>query len=311
MALTSTDVIKVYRSSSSPYCFKETFGNRSNIADDDLLIVERGGNCYKCTYSDWNGGGGGGGGGGSGYSGSNLVTLNGGSNVSFNITTSSTATSSDSTAAYNTLAAGFDGSTTTGYLYIGLRLRGSTNYYHDFCLGGVQILNTTGTAFRTDSTYSNGYDWIFGGNGNSDGWGAWRRCSSSLSSQTYTADPSSLSYTTIGTASNGNWCSGSSTGSSNTGAADGIYGPSTYSGGGGSIIPNTGTIAQSSSTNFLFTETSGSGYTIGTTCLWLRSPQITVYDGDYLRLAYLAVGGNTSSNGLGAFSNDTLYFRFK
>lgn len=307
MGLTSTDLIKVYRTSTSPYCFKETFGNIANIEDDDLLLVERGGTKYKCTYSDWTGGGGGGG----GYAGSNVITLNGSSNIAFDITTSQGSTSSDSTAAYNTFEGGFSGSTHTGYLYVGLRMRGTTAYYHDFCLGGLQILNTTGTAFRTDGTYSNGYDWIFAGNGNTDGYGAWRRCSSSLASQTYTADPSTLSYSTISTATNGNWSAGSSTGSSNTGAADGIWGPSTYSGGGGSIIPNTGTIAQTSTTGYIYTETSGSGYTLGTTTLWLRSPEITVYSGDYLRMAYLAVGGTNSSNGLGTRGDDVLYWRFK
>ena len=102
-----------------------------------------------------------------------------------------------------------------------------------------------------------------------------------------------------------------STGSSNTGANNGIYSASVYSGGGGSIIPSSGTVAQVSSTPFIFTETSGSGYQIGNTTIWLRSPEITIHNNDILRILYLGVGGSTSTNGLGRYDDDTIYFRFK
>ena len=75
MGLSSSDILLVERGGA---CYKETFGNRANIDSTDLLLVERAGALYKCTYSDWNGAGGGGGGGGGG---TNTLTLNGGSNV--------------------------------------------------------------------------------------------------------------------------------------------------------------------------------------------------------------------------------------
>ena len=59
MGLQSSDLLLVERGGT---CYKETFGNRSNIDSTDLLLVERNNVKYKCTYSDWNGSSGGGGG---------------------------------------------------------------------------------------------------------------------------------------------------------------------------------------------------------------------------------------------------------
>lgn len=300
MGLSSSDILLVERGGA---CYKETFGNRANIDSTDLLLVERAGVLYKCTYSDWNGAGGGGGG-------TNTLTLNGGSNVSFDINAQTSSTTSDATTAYDILEAEFSGSTTTGRLYIGVRMRGTTTFYHDFCLATVQIVQSSGSSFRTDGTYSNGYDWNFHNTGTTNGLGNFNTTTSF--SNSYTADPSGLAYTTIATSSsNARWCRATSTGSSHTGAADGIYSVSQYSGGGGSILPASGTVSQASGTYYIYTETSGSGYTVGTSTFWLRSPSITVQNGDKLRIAYLAVGGDTSTNGLGGYDSDTLYFRFK
>ena len=300
MGLSSSDILLVERGGA---CYKETFGNRANIDSSDLLLVERAGALYKCTYSDWNGAGGGGGGG------TNTLTLNGGSNVSFDINAQQSQTSSDATTAYDVLEAEFSGSTHTGHLYIGVRMRGSTTYFHDFCLAAIQILQSNGTSFRSDGTYSSGYDWNFH---NTNAYGIQNFDTTTSFSNSYTGDPSGFAYTDVTTGTtNARWCRASGTGSSNTGAADGIYSPSGYSGQGGSIIPTSGTINQAGSTHFVFTETSGSGYTIGTSIFWLKSPSITVQSGDKLRIAYLAVGGNTSTNGLGVHDSDTLYFRFK
>lgn len=301
MGLSSSDILLVERGGA---CYKETFGNRANIDSSDLLLVERAGALYKCTYSDWNGAGGGGGGGGT-----NTLTLNGGSNVSFDINAQQSSSSSDATTAYDILEAEFSGSTTTGKLYIGVRMRGTTTYYHDFCLGAVQIVQSSGSSFRTGGSFTSGYDWNFH-NTSTYGTQYWQTTTSF--SNSYTADPSGLAYTSIfSSASNARWCRATGTGSSHTGAADGMYSVSQYSGGGGSILPASGTVSQTSSSYYIYTETSGSGYTIGTSTFWLRSPGMTVQSGDKLRIAYLAVGGNSSTNGLGRYDSDTLYFRFK
>ena len=298
--MNNSDLILVERGSTK---YKETFGNRANIDSTDLILVERSSTKYKCTYSDWSAAVGGGG----SHTGTHVWKN---ANTSVDITTSWTSTSTDSTASYDyfnhQMAVTGGSATQTGNLYIGLRIRGSTAYLHDFCLSHVQVLNSAANAYRTDSTYTAGYDWNFNLLGNSNGVGAWTRASGI---STYTTDPSTLTYGTIGTAQNGVWLRQSNTSSSSTGAADGTYNVSQHSGGGGSFI--TGSVSQASNTYFLFTETSGSGYTIGTSALWLKSPEMTLHHNDRLRMSYLAVGGSTSSNGLGVRGDDVLYFRFK
>ena len=194
-----------------------------------------------------------------------------------------------------------------------MRMRGLTTYHHDWCLAIVQILQSNGTSFRTDSTYTNGYDWNAANSLTSQyaasGFYNWRTTSGFT--HAYGTDPSTLSYTTIASATNARWSRGLSTSSGYTGAADGVYSPSGYSGGGGSVLPSSGTVSQTSGTPFLFTETSGSGYQIGNTTIWLRSPEITVHNGDILRMAYLGIGGSNSTGGVGRYDDDTIYFRFK
>ena len=308
MGLQSSDLLLVERGGT---CYKETFGNRSNIDSTDLLLVERNNVKYKCTYSDWNGSSGGGGGTATHGWGSSNTTISGA------IDNDVASSSSDSTAPFKIFSqsmsvTGGSGSI-TGRLYIGMRMQGTTTYYHDWSLAIVQILQSSGTSFRTDSTYTNGYDFNaqnpLSSSYATSGFYNWS--TSTGFTHSYTADPSAHSYVAIAGATNARWSRGVSTGSTYTGAADGIYSPSGYSGGGGTILPASGTVAQTSSTNFLFTETSGSGYIVGTTTIWLRSPEITVYNGDILRMAYLGVGGSTSTNGVGRYDNDTIYFRFK
>ena len=298
--LIGTDLLAVERSN---VVYKETFSNRANIDSTDLLLVERGNTTYKCTYSDWTA---------SPVSGSATHGW-GSANTAYDITvrhTQSGGADSTNSFSYFNQSMSTTGGAVTGRLYIGLRMRGQTSYYHDLCISHVQVLQSGGSSYRTDAAFTNGYDWNFNNTGNSNGLGSWLACSSSLSSQTYTVDPSTLSYTTFPAtgSTNGRWNRSSGTGSSWTGAADGTY-TANYSGGGGSII--TGANAQASNTYYIYTETSGGGYTIGTTAIWLKSPELTLYNGDILRMSYHADGGSTSTNGLGYRGDDVLYFRFK
>ena len=321
MGLVSSDILLIERGGT---VYRETFGNRANIEDSDILLVEAAstdnsrtnGKVYRCTYGDWkqdiSGGGGGGGGGGATHGwGSSNTSISGAID---NLT--SQYNQSDSTLPYKIFSQSMSvtgGTSVTGRLYIGMRMRGTTTYYHDWSLAIVQILQSNGTSFRTDSTYSNGYDWNARDSLTSQyatsGFYNWS--TSTGFTHSYSVDPSTHSYVSIGSATNARWSRGLSTGSTYTGAADGIYSPSGYSGGGGSILPASGTVSQTSSTPFLFTETSGSGYLIDVTTIWLRSPEITVHNGDILRMAYLGVGGSSSTNGVGRYDNDTIYFRFK
>lgn len=309
MGLQSSDLILVERSNT---LYKETYGNKANIDATDLVVVERSNTIYKCTYSDWAGtsGSGSGGSGTHGWSSSNTT-------YSFTLIKQPLGVGTgDVTNAYNVFSqsmsvTGGDG-TATGNLYIGVRMRGTTTYYHDFCVAAIQILQSSGTSFRTDSTYSSGYDWnghrALNSSNATQGFYNWRTSNGTYS---YTADPSTHTYTTITGPTNARWSQSSSTGSSYTGAADGIYQSTGYSGGGGTIIPASGTVSQVSNTSFIYTESSGGGYTVGTSSFWLKSPEITVHNNDILRILYLGVGGSTTSDGLGSFNTDTIWFRFK
>ena len=303
MGLESSDILLVERGGT---LYRETFGNRANIDSTDLLLVEAtsttggrtAGEIYKCTWSDFDT-----------SATPELTTYN--TNTDETLSLSTTSSSGDSADDYNvfskTLAV--TGSSVTGHFYFGIRLNGSTNYFHDFAFAGIQILQSSGSSYRSDSTYTSGYDWNFENTG-TYGIQDWRSTSAYSSSST---DPSTLTYSTIATSAvNAKWNRATSTSSNYTGPADGIYsGLAGYSGGGGAIIPASGTISQQSNTYFLYLETSSVGHTAGTSTGWLKSPEVTVYNNDILRFAYLGVGGNTSTNGLGTRNDETLWIRFK
>jgi hypothetical protein len=305
--LIGTDLLAVERSNT---VYKETFSNRANIDSTDLLLVERGSTTYKCTYSDWT----------ATPTSASATHGWGSANTAYDITVRNQAGGADQTNSFSYFNQSMTttGGAVTGRLYIGLRMRGATSYYHDFCLSHVQVLQSGGSSYRTDSTFTNGYDWNFHNTSSSNGIGSWLTCTAMLSNQTYTADPSTLSYGSItGTGTtNGKWNRATGTNSSWTGAADGTYTPM-YSGGGGTKI--TGSRPQASNTYYIYTETSGSGYTIGTTTLWLKSPEMTLYNGDILRMLYHADGGTSYNDGLGyhggstttGTASDVLFFRFK
>ena len=142
MGLQSSDILLVERGGT---LYRETFGNRANIEDTDLILVEATettggrtvGKIYKCAWSDFDT-----------STASELTTYNSNTDETLSLTTTSTA--GDSTDNYNvfskTLAV--TGSSVTGHFYFGIRLNGTTNFYHDFAFGGIQILQSGGSSFR-------------------------------------------------------------------------------------------------------------------------------------------------------------------
>ena len=319
MGLQSSDLLLVERSNT---LYKETFGNRANIDSTDLLLVERSNTIYKCTYANW-----------SNANSTDLILVERSntlyketkanwdaatttnqdiytSNYSPNIVVNYTSATADSTANFNVLslqvAVTGSGSSDTGRLYIGQKNTAPTSWQGDFCIAAVQILQSNGTSFRSGSGYTQGYDWNFGNGNSTYGYGDWGTTQAEITNES--SNPWTYSYHDIGSSSSTRrWAAVSGTSSSYVGADGGVWSPSGYSGGGGSILPEgTANIAQSSSTTeYLFAECSG---TDTGDFFWLESPEITVHNGDIIRLCYGGTNGQNSTTGLQAA--DTLRFRF-
>ena len=319
MGLQSSDLLLVERSNT---LYKETFGNRANIDSTDLLLVERSNTIYKCTYANW-----------SNANSTDLILVERSntlyketkanwdaatttnqdiytSNYSPDIVVNYTSATADSTANFNVLslqvAVTGSGSSDTGRLYIGQKNTAPTSWQGDFCIAAVQILQSNGTSFRSGSGYTQGYDWNFGNGNNTYGYGDWGTTQAEITNES--SNPWTYSYHDIGSSSSTRrWAAVSGTSSSYVGADGGVWSPSGYSGGGGSILPEgTANIAQSSSTTeYLFAECSG---TDTGDFFWLESPEITVHNGDIIRLCYGGTNGQNSTTGLQA--SDTLRFRF-
>ena len=335
MGLITSDILLVERSGT---LYRETFGNRANIDSTDLLLVEATsttggrvvGQKYKCTYANWSSANStdlllveansttGGRVVGDLYketkanwdtattTGQNIYT----SNYSPNIVVNYTSTTSDSTANFNVLslqvAVTGSGSSDTGRLYIGQKNTAPTSWQGDFCIAAVQILQSNGTSYRSGAGYSAGYDWNFGDGNTTYGYANWGTTHATITNES--SNPWTYSYHSIGSSpSVRRFAASASTSSSYVGADGGVWSPSGYSGGGGSILPEgTGNIAQSSSTTlYLFAECSGSNTG---DFYWLESPEITVYNGDIIRFCYGGTNGQSSTTGLQAA--DTLRFRF-
>ena len=319
MGLQSSDLLLVERSNT---LYKETFGNRANIDSTDLLLVERSNTIYKCTYANW-----------SNANSTDLILVERSntlyketkanwdaatttnqdiytSNYSPNIVVNYTSATGDSQANFNVLslqvAVTGSGSSDTGRLYIGQKNTAPTSWQGDFCIAAVQILQSNGTSYRTGAGYSAGYDWNFGDGNTTYGYGNWGTTQATITNEN--SNPWTYSYHSIGTSpSVRRFAASASTSSSYVGADGGVWSPSGYSGGGGSILPEgTGNIAQSSSTTlYLFAECSGSSTG---DFFWLESPEIAVHNGDIIRFCYGGTNGQSSTTGLQAA--DTLRFRF-
>ena len=210
------------------------------------------------------------------------------------------------------------GSSASGRLYVGVRNTATTTFYGDLAISHLQIINPsdpTNYTFRTGSINSatRAYDFSF----------AISTLGYSLFSTTYNGGqtnsstaPNTYFYTTVTTSISVNrFGARTSTGSSYTGANNGTYVNSgtSYSGlginttTGGALLPvgahNLNQNSNGSSTRYLFPESSGM---TANHITWLRSPTLTVHNGDIIRLAYLAT--RPASGGL--LQNNTLYFRW-
>ena len=343
MALQSTDLMLVYDVSASQLKKCQVGDAADDIASNDLLLVERSNVKKKMTYSNWV----------SSAQDTDLLLVERGGvkkkvtkanydallHAATDIYTANTAVTwtpvydtvddgSEYSGAWKVLSIKVDvtgsGSSKSGRLYIGNKVAASTAYYSDFHMAALQILQSSGTSFRGDSTYTS-YDWNFGrlshGTGISsvDDFGPsdWNTTTSTISSTT--DDPDGHSYASVleddGSVYRRRWNYGpednSSSAADNThsahvGADGGIYSPTDFSGGGGSILPDGGTVSQTGSNiQYMFCETSN---TTAGSIIWLESPIITVHNGDIIRICYNGYNGPDASSGHSG--TDTLFLRF-
>ncbi len=168
----------------------------------------------------------------------------------------------------------------SGRIYIAVKVTSDTTYYNDVPIAGVQHLNSAGDTLKNSWTFSS--QWT--------GTTVWETHTYQSSAQTSDGIPwtpsnaSSLTYSTITSGGGtGKFSFTSSTGSSNTGCADGIsddYDTTIASVGNGQI-------SQSSNTYYVYRETSGSTrYTAAV----MRGPSVTFVAGDKIRVIHALAG---------------------
>ena len=243
------------------------------------------------------------------------------------------ASSSDSTENWNVLQVvmnvtdGVSATSHTGRLYIGVKITTNSSYpyYNDFCIAAVQIIDPSTQSPRYDSNYPDsegGYTWNFhrtdkfgvgaastgGGDGTANQW----LTSAGAQNDSLSGGGSFLGSTTNSidttTASTFEWQRASNTSSAHVGAADGIN--TGYPG----ILPvGRRNIAQVSNTFYIYCETSAAGG-VGTPApgdfMWIMSPELTIHNGDLLRICYHEQAGNNDS-GQGFTASNTLHVHFQ
>ena len=190
---------------------------------------------------------------------------------------------------------------TTGRIYLAIKLTANTSYLNDFCIGAVQVSYddysdlAQSWSFETLSDYT-----------------AWQYAT--VTGMGDAADSGYENYTDIIGASSQNWASclngqangrisrASATGSTGTGAADGIPDQ-----GSGVIAFGTTAISQSSGDYFMYTESSGNpNSSYKDKWWWVRSPEFTLAQDDTdIAIAYHAA--TPSSNGMTDAADEPLF----
>jgi len=164
-------------------------------------------------------------------------------------------------------------------LYIGHKSTATTTYYSDAPIAAVQILNSSGTTVL--------HNYWFGGNQNQ----GWASTTSGVSAGTtgLSMSPtaaSGYSYSSItANSTTDSFGLATSTGSSSTGATDGIANPS------GPMTVGNVTIPQYSNTYYAYREASGSTLNYA---VFMRSPAINWTKGMKVRVAYI-IGNHPST----------------
>ena len=234
-----------------------------------------------------------------------LFPGNTGQRMPVTLTTVSAGTADD-TSAYQVHTESFDAARavrTTGRLYFAIKTTASTPFLNDFCIGAVQLTSDDfstldkGWSFNVVSDYT---DWqyatVTGLNTTSAGYENYTDIIGAAS-QSFASNVNSVSNARISRATG--------TGSSGTGAADGIASAYSTTSTGTIIDGNlTSTIAQTSSTSFMFTEASGTQSNMRNKWFWTRSPEITL-NGEDLVIVYHAA--SPSGTGMTDAADEPLF----
>lgn len=213
------------------------------------------------------------------------------------ITITSQSTSGDNTSAFNVHHEDFDSAYATGSvgrLYIAIKNTANPAYYNDFCIGAIQLTSDNystlehGWSFNVIGDYT---DWeyatVTGLNTSSAGYENYNDIIGATS-QSWAACVNGVANARISRAS--------ATASSSTGAADGLASEYSDSSTGTIIGSGTSTIAQSSTTSYMFTESSGTTANIINKWYWIRSAEITINSeaNKNIAICYLAATPNNS-----------------
>jgi hypothetical protein len=217
--------------------------------------------------------------------------------------------SADDTSAYQVHSESFDAAAavrTTGRLYFAIKVTASTAFLNDFCIGAVQLTSDDfstldkGWSFNVLSDYT---DWqyatVTGLNTTSAGF------------ENYTdilAAPSQSFASNVNGISNARISRATGTGSSGTGAADGIASAYSTTSTGTIIDGNlTSTIAQTAGTSFMFTESSGTQSNIRNKWFWTRSPEVTLNGEDDKDLVIVYHAASPSGTGMTDAADEPLF----
>ena len=213
------------------------------------------------------------------------------------ITITSQSTSGDNTSAFNVHHEDFDSAYATGSvgrLYIAIKNTANPAYYNDFCIGAIQLTSDNystlnhGWSFDVVSDYTEWeYATVTGLNTSNAGYENYNDIIGATS-QSWAACVNGVANARISRAS--------ATASSSTGAADGLASEYSDSSTGTIIGSGTSAIAQSSTTSYMFTESSGTTANIINKWYWIRSAEITINSeaNKNIAICYLAATPNNS-----------------
>ena len=225
------------------------------------------------------------------------------------ITTTPDTTTADNASAFKVHHEDFDDAYAkgnVGRLYIAIKNTANPAYYNDFCIGAIQLTSDNystlnhGWSFNVVSDYTEWeYATVTGLNTTSAGYENYN--------DIITATSQSCAACVNGVA-NARISRASATGSSFTGAADGLAAEYSDSDTGTIIGSGTSTIAQSSSTSYMYTESSGTSANIINKWYWIRSAEITINSevNKNIAICYLAATHN-SSQGMQDAADNALF----